>query len=69
MRSNTIRVPEPRTGAEAADSTSVAVRALSTRVKETTSRHRAEVAALEQALAPAHGENLLLRRRLAAYED
>jgi hypothetical protein len=38
-------------------------------LKELAGRHRAVVAALEQALAAAHGENLPLRRRLAAYED
>lgn len=45
MRSSTIGMPEPRPAAEAANSTSAAVRALSARVKEMTSRHRAEVAA------------------------
>jgi hypothetical protein len=69
MRSSTIRVAEPRPEADAADSTSAAVRALSGRLKELSSRHRADVSALEQALAAAHGENLLRRRRLAAYED
>jgi hypothetical protein len=69
MRSSTVRVPEPRPEAEATDSTSAAGRALAARAKDLTNRHRAEVAALEQALAAAHGENLLLRRKLAAYED
>lgn len=50
------------------DSTSAAVRALAARVKDLQTRHRAEVAALQQALAAAHGENLMLRRRLAGHE-
>ena len=50
-------------------STSSVVRALSTRIKDLTRRHREEVATLQRDLAAAHGENLLLRRRLAAYED
>jgi hypothetical protein len=50
-------------------STSAVVRALSTRIKDLTRQHRQEVAALQRGLAAAHGENLLLRRRLAAYED
>lgn len=50
-------------------STSAPVRALSARLKELTGRHRAEVAALRQELAAAQGENLLLRRRLATYEE
>ena len=41
----------------------------SARLKELTTRHRADVAALERALATGHGENLLLRLRLATYED
>jgi hypothetical protein len=69
MRSNAIRVTEPSPEAETTGSTSAAVRALSARVKDLTSRHRAEVAALEQALAAAHGENLLLRRKLDAYGE
>ena len=52
-----------------ASSTSAVVRALSTRIKDLTRQHREEVAALQRGLAAAHGENLLLRRRLAAYED
>jgi hypothetical protein len=48
--------------------TSAPVRALSAQLKELRRRHRDEVAALRQALAVAQGENLALRRRLAAYE-
>ncbi|KXF53513.1 hypothetical protein AXA44_44320 [Rhodococcus sp. SC4] len=45
--------------------TSSAVRALATQLKEIRSRHHAEVLALRQALAAAHGENLTLRREIA----
>ncbi|MCK8642808.1 DUF6262 family protein [Mycobacterium colombiense] len=48
--------------------TSAPVRALSAQVKELRRRHRDEVGALRQALAVAQGENLALRRKLAAYE-
>jgi hypothetical protein len=51
------------------DSSSGAIRALSARLKDASARHLAELAGLRQALAEAHGENLQLRRRLAAYED
>ena len=47
---------------------SAPVRALSAQLKELRRRHRDEVAALRQALTVAQGENLALRRRLAAYE-
>lgn len=69
MRSRTGRTAEPQQEPEAGGSTSAAVRALSARLKELTTQHRADIAALEQSLAIAHGENLLLRRRLAAHED
>lgn len=71
MRSSTARVTEPQPEAEpgAADSTSAAVRALSARLKDLTTRRRADIAVLERALATAQGENLRLRRKLAAYED
>ena len=49
--------------------TSAAVQALAARVKDLQTRHRTEVAGLQRALAAAHGENLVLRRRLAAIED
>lgn len=45
--------------------TSSAVRALSTQLKEIRSRHHAEMLELRQALAAAHGENLTLRREIA----
>jgi hypothetical protein len=47
---------------------SAPVRALSAQLKELRRRHREEVNALKQALAVAQGENLALRRKLAAYE-
>jgi hypothetical protein len=47
---------------------SAAVRALSAQLKELRRRHRNEITALQQALAVAQGENLALRRKLAAYE-
>jgi hypothetical protein len=47
---------------------SAPVRALSAQLKELRRRHRDEITALQQALAVAQGENLALRRRLAAYE-
>ena len=49
--------------------TGTATRALSARLKEQRRRHRDEVAALEKALAAAHGENLELRRRLTRTDD
>jgi hypothetical protein len=47
---------------------SAPVRALSAQLKEMRRRHRDEITALQQALAVAQGENLALRRRLAADE-
>jgi hypothetical protein len=47
---------------------SAPVRALSAQLKELRRRHRDDVAALRHALAVAQGENLALRRKLAAYE-
>jgi hypothetical protein len=47
---------------------SAPVRALSAQLKELRRRHRDEVAALQKALAVAQGENLALRRKLAALE-
>jgi hypothetical protein len=42
------------------------VRTLTAQLADLKRRHREETAALRQALEQAHGENLLLRRRLAA---
>ena len=62
-----------RTNTETVDdrtptTSSAPVRALSAQLKEVRRRHRDEVTALQQALAVAQGENLALRRKLAAYE-
>lgn len=46
-----------------------AIRALSAQLKQQRRQHRGELQALQKALAAAHGENLLLRRRLSAHED
>jgi hypothetical protein len=45
------------------------VRTLTAQLADLTRRHREETTALRQALEQAHGENLLLRRRLAAGRD
>jgi Family of unknown function (DUF6262) len=45
------------------------VRTLTAQLAELKRRHREETTALRQALEQAHGENLLLRRRLAAGRD
>lgn len=50
-------------------SSTSAIRALSTQVKEERRRHRRELEGLQHALAAAHGENLKLRRRLAYLDD
>lgn len=55
---------EPENG-----SSTSAIRALSSRLKEQQRRHRDEVMSLKKALAAAHGENLELRRRLSQIED
>lgn len=53
----------------AAGSTSAAVRALARKVEEMRTAHRTEVTELRKALEAAQGENLELRRKLAAYTD
>jgi hypothetical protein len=45
------------------------VRTLTAQLADLRRRHREETTALRQALEQAHGENLLLRRRLAAGRD
>jgi hypothetical protein len=60
--------PSPVT-AEDGSSSTTAIRALSTQLKEQRHRHREEVDTLQKALAVAHGENLELRRRLARLDD
>jgi len=51
-----------------ASSTS-AIRALSTRMKEERRRYREEIEALQNALSSAHGENLSLRRQLGQVDN
>lgn len=53
---------------EQAPTTSAAVRALSSQLKELRRQHHKETSDLKEALAVAHGENLALRRKLACYE-
>ena len=60
---------DPGHDPEANRTTSAAVQALAARLKDLQTRPRTEVAGLQQALAAAHGENLVLRSRLAAIED
>ncbi|MDD2817420.1 MAG: hypothetical protein PHN51_01330 [Candidatus Nanopelagicales bacterium] len=50
----------------AAQSSSSAVRALSTQLKQMRSQHQSEVQQLRHALATAQAENLELRRRLGS---
>jgi hypothetical protein len=56
--------PEPAPPAQ--DQSSGIVRTLTTQLADLKRRHREETAALRQALEQAHGENLVLRRRLAS---
>jgi hypothetical protein len=65
---NVRRIDTAGTDVSTPASSSAPVRALSAQLKELRRRHRGEVTALQQALAVAQGENLALRRRLAAYE-
>lgn len=55
--------PAPPADAAASQPSSV-IRTLTAQLTELTTRHRSEVAQLRRALEAAHGENLLLRRRL-----
>lgn len=57
---------EPATGQERKDHPSSIVRTLTAQLADLKRRHREETAALREALEQAHGENLLLRRRLSA---
>ncbi len=54
--------PAPDPGA--ASQASSVIRTLTAELTDSKAHHRAEVEQLRQALAAAHGENLLLRRRL-----
>jgi hypothetical protein len=57
---------EPSENQDARDQPSSVVRTLTAQLADLKRRHRKETAALRQALEQAHGENLALRRRLAA---
>lgn len=60
------RPPEP-TATLAQDHPSSVVRTLTAQLADLKRRHREETTALRQALEQAHGENLVLRRRLAGH--
>jgi hypothetical protein len=55
-------------GTAGPESISSVVATLTAQLTDIRRRHRQETAALRQALEQAHGENLLLRRRLAGHE-
>jgi hypothetical protein len=57
---------ETAAGQERKDHPSSIVRTLTAQLADLKRRHREETAALREALEQAHGENLLLRRRLSA---
>jgi hypothetical protein len=57
---------EPSENRAGHDHPSSVVRTLTAQLADLKRRHREETAALRQALEQAHGENLILRRRLAA---
>ena len=57
---------EPSENQARKDQPSSVVRTLTAQLADLKRRHREETAALRQALEQAHGENLALRRRLAA---
>ena len=57
---------EPAAGQERKDHPSSIVRTLTAQLADLKRRHREETAALREALEQAHGENLILRRRLSA---
>lgn len=59
---------EPAPDENAATGKSAPVRALAAQLKELRRSYNTDTAALRQALAVAHGENLALRRKLALYE-
>jgi hypothetical protein len=51
------------------DQPSNVIRGLTAQLAEVKRRHHEQISALQQALAAAHGENLLLRRRLGAHTE
>jgi hypothetical protein len=60
------RREEPTGSRDSKDQSSSIVRTLTAQLADLKHRHREETAALRQALEQAHGENLILRRQLAA---
>lgn len=62
LRQRSARLSKPSEGEGAGESTSAAVRALSSQIKELKRRHALEINELRSALAVAQGENLKLRR-------
>lgn len=64
-----LSIPHTAEPATDGESSSSAIRALSSQLKAERRRHQEEVHSLQAALATAHGENLQLRRRLAQLED
>lgn len=69
LRTPTSRPTSVDDAEPSSSATTAAVQALSSRMKQLIREHQEEVRTLQRALATAHGENLLLRRRLAAHED
>jgi hypothetical protein len=62
----TARPSRPEPAAAGEEHASSVVRTLTAQLADLKRRHREETAELRQALEQAHGENLLLRRRLGA---
>jgi len=62
----TARPARPEPADPGGETASSVVRTLTTQLSDLKRRHREETAVMRQALEQAHGENLLLRRRLAA---
>jgi len=65
-RHRTPRPARPGPADPGGETASSVVRTLTTQLSDLKRRHREETAVMRQALEQAHGENLLLRRRLAA---
>jgi len=65
-RYRTARPARPEPADPGGETASSVVRTLTAQLSDLKRRHREETAVLRQALEQAHGENLLLRRRLAA---
>src|SRR6266568_1974118 len=65
-RHRTARPARPEPADPGGETASSVVRTLTAQLSDLKRRHREETAVMRQALEQAHGENLLLRRRLAA---